>query len=68
MKAGNDMKLYYHKTDGGAEYLMDTFIKWTHNGKKGKEGTITDKTRYIVRIDGDITKDAEITDRENPKT
>ena len=21
------MKLYYHKTDGGAEYLTDTFIK-----------------------------------------
>jgi len=55
------MKLYYHKTDGGAEYLMDTFIKWEFNGKKGKEGTINDKTKYIVRIDGDITKDAELT-------
>ena len=54
------MKLYYHKTDGGAEYLTDTFIKWEHNGKSGKEGTLTDKTRFIVRIDGDITKDAEL--------
>lgn len=54
------MKLYYHKTDGGAEYLMDTFIAWEHNGKSGKEGTITDKTKYVVRIDGDITKDAEL--------
>jgi len=33
-----NMTLYYHKTDGGAEYLTDTFIKWEHNGKKGKEG------------------------------
>ena len=55
------MKLYYHKTDGGAEYLMDTFIEWEHNGKKGKEGVINDKTKYIVRIDGDIEKDAELT-------
>ena len=54
------MKLYYHKTDGGAEYLMDTSINWSHNGKKGKEGTITSKTKYLVRIDGDITKDAEL--------
>lgn len=59
------MKLYYHKTDGNAEYLMDTFIE-CDNGHK--EGVITDKTRYIVRIDGDITKDAELTDRKNKKT
>ena len=58
------MKLYYHKTSGGAEYLTDTFVKWEHNGKKGKEGTMTDKTKYVVRIDGDITKDAELTIRE----
>jgi hypothetical protein len=54
------MKLYHHKTDGGAEYLTDTFTPWKHNGKSGKEGTFTDKTTVIVRIDGDITKDAEI--------
>jgi len=58
------MKLYYHKTDGGAEYLMDTFITWEHNGKKGKEGTITDKTKYVIRIDEDITKDANLTIRK----
>ena len=58
------MKLYYHKTTGGAEYLTDTFIKWEHNGKKGKEGTITDKTKFVVRIDGDITKDAELSINE----
>ena len=54
------MKLYYHKTDGGAEYLTDTFNEWKNKGKSGKEGTITNKTKYIVRIDGDITKDAEL--------
>lgn len=55
-----NIKLYYHKTDGGAEYLMDTFIPWKHNGKSGKEGVINSKTKYVVRIDGDITKDAEL--------
>jgi len=54
------MKLYYHKTDGGAEYLTDTFMQWTHNEKAGKEGILTKETKYIVRIDGDITKDAEL--------
>lgn len=51
------MKLYYHKTDGGAEYLTDTFIKC---GDGSQEGTVNDNTRYVVRIDGDITKDAEL--------
>lgn len=59
------IKLYYHKTDGGAEYLMDTFLPWAHNGQEGKEGVVNDETKYIVRIDGDITKDAELTVREN---
>lgn len=54
------MKLYYHKTSGGAEYLTDTFVEWDNFGTIGKEGTITDKTKYVVRIDGDITKDAEL--------
>ena len=58
------MKLYYHKTDGGAEYLMDTYINCEVNGKKWKEGAIRDTTKYIVRIDGDITKDAELTIRD----
>lgn len=55
------MKLYYHKTDGGAEYLFDTFIV-CENGHK--EGVINNTTKYIVRIDGDITKDAELHVRE----
>jgi len=51
------IKLYYHKTSGGAEYLFDTFIKC----KGGhKEGVINDKTKYSIRIDGDIKKDAEL--------
>lgn len=32
---------------------------------KHKEGVINDKTKYIVRIDGDITKDAELTIKTN---
>ena len=51
------MKLYHHKTDGGAEYLTDTFIVCP-NGHE--EGVLNDETRYVVRIDGDITKDAEM--------
>ena len=43
--------LYHHKTDGGAEYLFDTYIE-LENGHR--EGVINDNTKYIVRIDGDI--------------
>jgi len=53
-------KLYHHKTSGGAEYLTDTFIPWTHNGKSGREGTVTQDTKICIRIDGDIKKDAEV--------
>ena len=63
LSLANTMNLYHHKTDGGAEYLMDTFVLCPDGSK---EGTITEKTRYIVRVDGDITKDAELTDRDNP--
>lgn len=52
-----NIKLYYHKTSGGAEYLFDTYIE-CENGHR--EGTITDETKYVIRIDGDITKDAEM--------
>ncbi len=59
------MKLYYHKTDGGAEYLMDTFLEIKSGPFKGHcEGVINDKTKYVVRIDGDITKDAELNVRD----
>lgn len=54
------MQLYHHKTSGGAEYLMDNFIICP-NGEK--EGTI-EGSKYIIRIDGDITKDAELNIRD----
>lgn len=46
------MKLYHHKTDGGAEYLCSECVSGTDEGSF--------KSKYIVRIDGDITKDAEL--------
>jgi hypothetical protein len=54
------MKMYYHKTDGGAEYLTDKYIKCP-NGEK--EGSFKN-AKYVVRIDGDIEKDAELIIRE----
>ncbi len=51
------MKLYHHKTDGGAEYLTDKFIKNPNGTKEG----VFEGANFIVRIDGDITKDAELT-------
>lgn len=51
------MKLYYHKTDGGAEYLYDTFIEC---GNGHKEGVLTERTRYMIRIDGNLEEDAEL--------
>lgn len=48
--------LYYHKTDGGAEYLSDAFVECPDGHKEGCfEGAL-----YIVRIDGDITKGTEL--------
>lgn len=41
--------LYYHKTDGGAEYLFDTFV-CCPNGHK--EGCINSDTTISVRLDG----------------
>jgi hypothetical protein len=74
------MKLYHHKTSGGAEYLFDTYLLCDYCNKckcetpndgnkkcfccgdeKHKEGVLNNKTKYIIRIDGDITKDAELT-------
>ena len=54
-KKGSKMKLYYHKTDGGAEYLTD---KWTRNLDGSKEGVFKN-ARYIVRIDGNIRREGE---------
>lgn len=48
--------LYYHKTDGGAEYLTDRFALCPDGSKEG----VFDGASIIVRIDGDIRKDAEL--------
>lgn len=53
------MKLYHHKTDGGAEYLTDKYIVCPNGEKEG----VFEGANFIVRIDGDITKDAELTTR-----
>ena len=54
------MKLYYHKTDGGAEYLMNNHVVCPNGEKEG----VLEGSKYIVRIDGDIAKDAELNIRE----
>ena len=46
------IKLYHHRTDGGAEYLCSNNVKGTNEGSL--------KSKYIIRIDGDIEKDAEL--------
>lgn len=48
----NKMKLYYHKIDGGAEYLCSSAVEGTNEGSFN--------SKYIVRIDGGIKKDAEL--------
>ena len=50
------VKLYYHKTDGGAEYLSDKYIECPSGHKEG----VFQNANFIVRIDGDIRKDAEL--------
>ena len=79
------MRLYYHKTDGGAEYLTDVFLLCDYCDKcqtktpkdrkkecsicgteKHKEG-IFEGAKYIVRIDGDIERDAELNVVDEPK-
>lgn len=47
-----ETKLYYHKTDGGAEYLCSECVKGTNEGSFN--------SKYIIRIDGDIRKDATL--------
>ena len=48
IKNGIIIDLYYHKTDGGAEYLSDNFIDF--NGHK--EGCVNSDTKLLIRIDG----------------
>jgi hypothetical protein len=57
IKMQKQIKLYYHKTDGGAKYLCSEKIKGT------EEGSFNSK--YIIRIDGDIKKDTELSINED---
>lgn len=41
------MKLYYHKTDGGAEYYCLTYIECPNGHKEGNMDTA------VLRTDGD---------------
>ena len=50
------IKLYYHRTDGGAEYLTDKYAVCPN----GEKTAIFKGAKYIIRIDGDIKKDAEL--------
>ena len=43
------IKLYYHKTDGGAEYLMDKYSVCPNGSKEG----IIEGADYIIRLDGE---------------
>jgi hypothetical protein len=45
---GKTTNLYYHKTDGGAEYLTDQFIICSNEEKEG----IFETAKLIIRIDG----------------
>ena len=48
------MKLYYHKTDGGAEYYSTTFIECDNGHKEGTlKGTIlrTDGNEVEIFLD-----------------
>jgi hypothetical protein len=49
-------KLYYHKTDRGAEYLTDKYILCPDGSKEG----VFEGARYIIRIDGNIMRDAHL--------
>lgn len=55
VKKGDTRKLYYHHTGGGAEYLTDAFVVCPDGTREG----IFEGATIIVRIDGDIRKDAE---------
>lgn len=41
-------KLYAHTTDGGAQYLMDAFVKCPNGHKEG----VFEGAKYIIRLDG----------------
>jgi len=44
---GKTTPLYYHRTDGGAEYLSDSFVECPNGEKEGTFGG-----NVLLRIDG----------------
>jgi hypothetical protein len=42
-------RLYQHKTDGGAEYLMDAFIECPNGHREG----VFEGATIIIRLDGE---------------
>ena len=55
------MRLYHHKTDGGAEYLCSECVPGTNEGNLSE-------SKYLVRIDGNTRQDAELFVRESKPT
>ena len=49
MEKTKQVKMYYHKTDGGAEYLTDKFVPCPHGSKEG----VFKNAKYIIRLDGE---------------
>jgi hypothetical protein len=45
---GKTTDLYYHQTDGGAEYLTDTFILCDNGHKEG----VFEGANLVIRVDG----------------
>lgn len=43
-----NINLYYHKTDGGAEYLCSEYVLCNDGSKEGA----FENSKYIVRLDG----------------
>ena len=49
MEKTKQVKMYYHKTDGGAEYLTDKFVRCSNGHKEG----VFENAKYIIRLDGE---------------
>jgi len=58
------IKLYHHKTSGGAEYLTDTYYLWGDKKPKNRSGCFNHKTKYVVRLDGNKYEGLELQIRE----
>ena len=45
---GKETDIYYHKTDGGAEYLTDRYIECQNGHKEG----VFEGATLVIRVDG----------------